>query len=411
VYICDETTGACDFVIGDFTRVTEWSQSGPDYGEEVTEDNIGTLDDQSWENPFDISKGHRGYMDGDFIMVLYAWSPNYKQNAVGHDHYNLYVRRSFDGGVTWSTTPASFTHTDGVTYSGDGTTFVENFGWGTDAVYEHEYVLSAGEFEPSRNVSQLIGSRETILDPRYSPTKGSIEQEDGTFLYPDDERDPSKFFVVYETGDNTTVTTGEATPLDLYYSRATDWGDDYDLVEYEKNDGEIVLAWDWLEKGDPESGEAAITSNSAGNFFYAAWNQALEIGEEEFTDMDVYFRRIMYLDDTEADPIVSILYISHTMADFEDDLLFVGSARDGDHVDGLPHEDIAEVLWTDTFDGVTTVVGNQKQLNIPAQNLQPGWHTFTFSAKDKGGRWSPGVSFDVWIVEELSQVFLPATMN
>ena len=39
-------------------------------------------------------------------------------------------------------------------------------------------------------------------------------------MYSDDERDRSRFFVVYETGDNTTVSLGEATPLNLYYSRA-----------------------------------------------------------------------------------------------------------------------------------------------------------------------------------------------
>ena len=42
-------------------------------------------------------------------------------------------------------------------------------------------------------------------------------------------RDPSKFFMIYETGDNTTVTEGEATPLNLYYSRATVYGDVWEL--------------------------------------------------------------------------------------------------------------------------------------------------------------------------------------
>ncbi len=66
------------------------------------------LDDQSWENPYDVAKGHRGFIDGDFIMMMYAWSPNWKANSVGNDHYNLYARRSFDGGATWTTTPAAF---------------------------------------------------------------------------------------------------------------------------------------------------------------------------------------------------------------------------------------------------------------------------------------------------------------
>ena len=69
-------------------------------------DDDNDLDDQSWENPFDVAKGHRGYLDGDIVMMMYAWSPNWNSNSVGNDHYNLYVRRSFDGGVTWTTTPA-----------------------------------------------------------------------------------------------------------------------------------------------------------------------------------------------------------------------------------------------------------------------------------------------------------------
>jgi hypothetical protein len=75
-----------------------------------------------------VAKGHRGFMSGDMIMAIYAWSPNWLANTKGHDNYNLYVRRSFDGGKTWSTLPASFTHTDGITYSGDGTTTCEWMG-------------------------------------------------------------------------------------------------------------------------------------------------------------------------------------------------------------------------------------------------------------------------------------------
>ena len=31
-------------------------------------------------------KGHRGFVDGDFVMMMYAWSPNWKANSVGNDH-------------------------------------------------------------------------------------------------------------------------------------------------------------------------------------------------------------------------------------------------------------------------------------------------------------------------------------
>jgi hypothetical protein len=55
--------------VSPFPKVTEWVQ---------TEDN---LDDESWENPYDVAKGHRGFIDGDFIMMMYAWSPNWKANS------------------------------------------------------------------------------------------------------------------------------------------------------------------------------------------------------------------------------------------------------------------------------------------------------------------------------------------
>ena len=40
---------------------------------------------------------------------------------------------------------------------------------------------------------------------------------------------PSRYFIVYETGDNTTTAEGEPEPLDLFYSRAVNFGDDYQV--------------------------------------------------------------------------------------------------------------------------------------------------------------------------------------
>ncbi len=108
--------------------------------------------------------------------------------------------------------------------------------------------MVAGEFEQGRNVSLLTGNKITILDPRYSPTGGMklyptirtdwLTRQSRHFIYRftyDDDlaRDPSKFFMVYETGDNTTVPIGEATPLDLYYSRATVYGDVWEVMDYD----------------------------------------------------------------------------------------------------------------------------------------------------------------------------------
>ena len=173
------------------------------------------LDDQTWENPYDVAKGHRGFLDGDFVMMMYAWAPNWNSNTVGNDHYNLYVRRSFDGGLTWTTTPAalewrrSYLHRVLLRHVHIG-----------EPVPGREWTYAAGDFEQGRNVSLLTGNKVTILDPRYSPTGGmklypTISTDwltDNGFIFREIcptmmtlLRDPSKFFMVYETGDNTTV--------------------------------------------------------------------------------------------------------------------------------------------------------------------------------------------------------------
>jgi hypothetical protein len=116
--------------------------------------------------------------------------------------------------------------------------------------------------------------------------------------------------MVYETGDNTTVAEGEAEPLDLFYSRAIDWGDHY-LVWQDVADASACLPsaeneeladfcneFDALEGSKLlESGEASITSSPGGQFFYSLWNQVdfdrmgREIGS------DAWFRRVLFLDD------------------------------------------------------------------------------------------------------------------
>jgi hypothetical protein len=291
-------------------KIYQWSQIGPDYGMTPTTTEETNFDDQQWENPFDLSKGHRGYMSGDYIMMLYCWSPNWQANTVGHDNYNLYVRRSFDGGETWTTLPGDFTDVtplpEGVELTADGTSFYEWMGpAGGDTEYQVPYDLAAGQFEPSRNVSLLVGTRLTVLDPRYAPTALSIPIPDSDgFLYPDDERDPSKFFVTFEVGDNTTVEFGEATPLDMYYSRAFTYGDDYEVVEDTDADPteENAFYFDWLEnKRKFHAAEAALKASPGGMFFHAIWNQWQEDNHENVFDSDAILRRMMFLDEEVVD--------------------------------------------------------------------------------------------------------------
>jgi hypothetical protein len=170
--------------------------------------------------------------------------------------------------------------------------------------------------------------RVTTLDPRYTPTiagmptEGDLEWVLFEPLEPTDFRRPDRNFVVYETGDNTTVAVGEAEPLNLDYGRAELFGDHFTVWSeidtgvsdptldcYPSNTyGDTSVSWaegtgfcnefDTLE-GFPLSlsEEASITASAAGDFLYGTWGQfnVDELGE--FIDGDVMFRRVWYLDD------------------------------------------------------------------------------------------------------------------
>jgi hypothetical protein len=336
---------------GNTTRVLTWHQC-PSDGAVLTNNSDmtpvacgfeGTIDDnlrdQSWYNPLDISKGHRGFIDGDLVMFLYAWSPNWRLNAKGSDRYDLYIRRSFDGGVSWTTTPAAL--------GGDGTVACETYRSGvtqdSDAVEPrvcYSYA-TGGAAEQARNVTQHSKMKYTTLDPRYAATPASITDgcldglapttptvkafdpmgwgcDDGSSLHDSDVRDPSRFFIVFETGDNTTVQVGEAEPEDLFYSRAIGFGDDYVVWA---DDGQLALCYpsdphgddkvsttlvgsgfcnefDRMNSGgDTHSSEANLEANPDGSKLYGVWTQwMIDDVTEDVIDSEATMRRIWWID-------------------------------------------------------------------------------------------------------------------
>jgi hypothetical protein len=335
---------------GDKTRVLTWHQCPSDGTQEagdftaascgdVRTDEFVNLRDQSWYNPLDISKGHRGFIDGDFVMFLYAWSPTWRLNAKGKDRYDLYVRRSFDGGNTWQTTPSAL--------GGDGTVTCENYrsdvtGEGASDTYEPAvcYDYPAGGNEQARNITQHKRMRVTTLDPRYAATPGTItdgcvDVNDPTMVTgvmtcgdasteESDLRDPSRYFMVFETGDNSTVDVGEAEPLDLFYGRAVSFGDDYEVwAETETEDGDTTVCYpsdphladvnpvivgsgfcnefDRMNTGgDTHSSEANLEANPDGSKLYSVWGQWVfgydMHGNEAITESDAMARRVWWID-------------------------------------------------------------------------------------------------------------------
>jgi hypothetical protein len=346
---------------GNTTRVLTWHQcpsDGVQTSGDVTAvncdaddrtDDFVNLRDQSWYNPLDISKGHRGFIDGDFVMFLYAWSPNWRLNAKGSDRYELYVRRSFDGGLTWGTTPSSFTASDGLSYSGDGTVTCESYrssetGTGEPNEPKACFDFAAGAAEHARNITQHRSMRITTLDPRYAPAKATITDGCTDGLLPDgtdslwtcddtsavqdtDLRNPSRYFMVFETGDNSTVEVGEAEPLDLFYGRAESFGDDYVVwTETDTTSADPTLCYpsdphgvevsavlvdsgfcnefdNMNTGGDTHSSEANLEATPDGSKLYGVWGQWVfdPDDEEEIIESDAMARRIWWIDDYVSD--------------------------------------------------------------------------------------------------------------
>ena len=329
------------------TKVLSWHQCPAEFTSVSSSDGLevlncdtdlrtdaSTLADQSWYNPLDVSKGHRGYLDGDFVMMLYAWSPNWRLNAKGNDRYELYIRRSFDGGKTWTTLPGNYRHWTNEAYNGAGTTTCETFratetGGGNIVEPRTCNAYSAGAAEQARNVTQHKSMRITTLDPRYamtgSPRGESITADPFGVGIPDPEgedlRDPSRYAIVYETGDNTTTADGEPEPDDLFYSRAVMFGDHYQVWAEETDltacypsttydtmpevPEEIVGSgfcneFDELDQGSPglQASEASLETNPGGEFIYGVWAQWLyDDITGNLVESDAMARRIWYIDD------------------------------------------------------------------------------------------------------------------
>jgi hypothetical protein len=307
-----------------------------------------TVDDESWYNPWDVAKGHRGILDGDFVVMQYAWAPNWKPNVIGRDTYNLYIRRSFDGGKTYTTTPAALNGTDpdGTAVGADAPLVVAD-GATTCEIYRVPVdgdpeagpagvtvklpaectTYAAGAFEPARNLS-LVNTKlplpydyptKTVLDPRYTPTGGLLKHAStafalsGSAIVPQapyttvdpsgkpvgrDFRDRSKFFIAYDDGDNTTVDFGEAEPVSMYYTQASNWGDDYTGTMVTTPTGSYPRL-QLLNNLGTNASESSITGSPDGSFLYSTWNQwqwepTLPLYDTEINE-DAYFRRVLFL--------------------------------------------------------------------------------------------------------------------
>jgi hypothetical protein len=321
-------------------------------------------------------RSHRGFIRGDFFVTAYALSPNWAAGRNGNDRYNFYVRRSFDGGQTWTTDPAGSGvylcpeyRSDPNNPDPDGsgnlppqvlldaesgncgyydpasvpdgelpplpvgiamTNYLDPMGTTPEGLPAQ--FITAGAFEPARNVSEIKNNHESSGDPRLGTTPPTypLDGRDPTLpilRFVEDEYVNNMFFVAWGTVDNvkSTGSTGvkaEAGPLDLFYTRTEDYGDTYLKIPWviggensNQGYGETVWRYDYIAKGEPEEqGEAQLRATSDGSKAYVIWHSMIGAEEdpdevytrwypwkpEESTENDLWFRRVIFWPDADT---------------------------------------------------------------------------------------------------------------
>lgn len=289
---------------GDPTKVVKWKQ---------TEE---SLKHSSSRNPYEDARAHRGILRGDNLFVAYTHTPNWAASRNANDKYDLYIRRSFDGGQTWSTDPAPMA-AEGEEVQDDGevchTLIWKDYSTVSDEeeanrkeTYEEVVCYQPGDFEPARNMSQLKNSKFSVIEPRLVGTQGGNKPDASGACFagfPEDCENKNVFYVSWGTETNVPKAHGdsdeeeieyEVIEGDLFYTFTQDRGQTYFRQLWEVNPGsegpnagDIVERWAYLAKGEPNQVEAQLRVNPDGTKFYAVWN------ESDAEGSDCQFSRIM----------------------------------------------------------------------------------------------------------------------
>ncbi|MBC2733981.1 MAG: hypothetical protein HF981_06455 [Desulfobacteraceae bacterium] len=292
---------------GDGVKVCNWTQP-----EEC-------LDWKSGVNPYEDARAHRGAIRGDFVIMGYSYCPNWAASRKAHDKYDFYIRRSFNGGETWTTDATAadpIVHQD-YFFDPEGISGAELDEEGNDAteatkhyIVETEY--SGGGYEPARNISLIKNNKVSVIEPRIVAVPGTIKVAGEWTGIPEDKQNRNVFYIAY--GTSTNLPDVEKAPEDLFLSYSLDRGNTLEEDTWVVNPdssgnyaGETVSGWYRLAKGDQEQGEVQIRMTPNGERFYGVW---LDEGEE---GSDIMFRRMMptefpaNADPTPDEPVVNTI--------------------------------------------------------------------------------------------------------
>ena len=257
------------------------------------------LFEESFDNPYSEAKGHRGFIRGKKVVIGYSQTPNWGRR--GGDHLDFFVRRSFDGGRTYTTNPAG----SGTTH----TTIVRDTFTGR---YKESYTsYGPGAFEPARNLTLLVGNSQTITDPRLVPPMGTSLVGSTPDGYSEDTPDSGIFYAAFGMAEvHRDTGTQEIEAANLTYTRTTDggetWSEEPWLINPDSigtDTGEMVYRRPTLAQGTAHQGHSQIRMHPNGNRLYAIWHQWADEDDMHLTPFDlgdeILFRRIDFMDSSE----------------------------------------------------------------------------------------------------------------
>lgn len=165
----------------------------------------------------DNALAHRGTLRGEFVSIAYDHTPDKTAADAYTGTYNLFIKRSTDGGDIWSA---------------------------------------------ARNMSNLPNASTRVVEPRQVATPGTIKLPDGTATTdPSDVQDRNVIFVAWGTETNEEV----GKPLDIYMTRTVDQGLTYETVQK-------------LAEGDAAQSETQLRSPPDGKTLGALWMEEATSG-------------------------------------------------------------------------------------------------------------------------------------
>jgi hypothetical protein len=219
--------------------------------------------DDAEANPYDDARAHRGILRGDFLVIGYSWTPNWAAARNGNDVYDLYLRRSFDGGRSFTDMRGRFEEPRNLSqlrlaYRDEPAGDPENEDWDGDLLG--------------------IGRGLTVHEPRLMAAPSTYA---GAPYNPDDTQNAMVFFVAYGTSTNPDLNVQEASeepvPQDIYWTFSDNLGETYFEVYNENN-----ARWEHPGLGNMsrdaetqlshvQESEAQLRTNPAGTRLFASW--------------------------------------------------------------------------------------------------------------------------------------------